>query len=100
MWISNPLVSPYFVPTFSVAAGVLGGAFVALLLAMRGNLARLRRSVLFARWRVWAVIAPLYGLAVVGGPLALLLLVELLVWQGLREYAALAGLPPAYRRGL
>jgi phosphatidate cytidylyltransferase len=55
---------------------------------------------LFARWKVWAGIAPLYTLAVLGGSLPWLALVSLLVWQGLREFGRLVGLPPLYRRVL
>jgi phosphatidate cytidylyltransferase len=68
-----------------------------LVLARRGRLRQLRRDVLFQRWAVWAAIAPLYSLAVLSGPLAMLLLVSLLVGQALREYAGLVELPPLYR---
>ena len=95
--ISNPLASPLFEPTARVL-GVLLGVSLVLLMLLRGR--RMRDpwgDVLFRRWVVWAAIAPLYSLAVLAGQLAWLLLVSLLVWQGLREYARLVGLPPLYR---
>jgi phosphatidate cytidylyltransferase len=100
MWISNPFVSPYFGPLLAVTAGILGGALLLLLALARGNPARLRRNVLFQRWRVWTIITPIYGLAVLAGALPTLLLLSALVFQGLREYAALVGLPRPYRRVL
>src|SRR5579859_1157397 len=98
MWISNPVTNPYFGPAGAVLAGVLGLGLLVLLLGVRGDLGRLRRSVLFQRWGVWAVLAPLYFLAILGGPLPTLAFLTVLVFQGLREYARLVGLPPAHAR--
>jgi phosphatidate cytidylyltransferase len=47
---------------------------------------------------VWAVIAPVYGIALLAGELTVLILVLFLVFQGMREYASLVGLPNSYRR--
>jgi phosphatidate cytidylyltransferase len=96
--ISNPLADPLFLPTASLLGGILGVGLVLLLVARRGRLAGLRQDVLLQRWAVWAIIAPLYSLAVLGGALPMLLLVSLLVGQGLREYSHLVELPPLYRR--
>jgi len=98
--LSNPLASPYLVPVLAVVLGLLGASFVLLLALARGNLQALAGNSLFRRWRVWAVIAPIYALAVMAGPLALLVLLLALTVQGLREYSALVLLPPAYRRFL
>ena len=98
--VQNPLANPLFLPTLYVAGGMLGGTLLALLLIARFDLRKLRESVLFQRWRVWAAIAPLFGLAVLGGTLPLLLLVSFLVFQGLREYAKLVKLPGAYEKVL
>lgn len=104
MLISNPLANlfanPLFFPTLYLVGGVLGGALALLLPAVRFDLRRLKASVLFQRWRVWAVIAPVYGLAVLGGDATLLLMLQLVVFQALREYAKLVGLPTIYRRVL
>lgn len=94
--ISNPLASPLFWPTARALGGILVGGLLLLLAVERGHLGALHRRVLFQRWAVWATIAPLYSLAVLSGSLAALGLVSLLVWQALREYARLVGLPPLY----
>ena len=96
MLISNPADSPYFLPTLVVVSGLLGGSLLLLLLTVRFRVQALRQSVLFKRWRVWAAIAPIYGLAVLCGQLTVLLLLTLLIVQGLREYARLVGLPRSY----
>ena len=69
MLISNPLHNPLFGPSLLVVLGLLGGALLLLVLGTRGNLARLRGSVLFRRWQVWTVIAVIYGGALLGGAL-------------------------------
>src|SRR4051794_25762669 len=97
MWISNPFASPYFLPLLAITGAILGGALLLLLVLVHGNLTRLGGNVLFRRWRVWAIITPIYGLAVLGGALPTLLFLTALVFQGLREYAALGGLPGSYR---
>lgn len=95
--LSNPLLDPLFWPTARLLGGVLGLGLLLLVVAARGRLGPLLQGTLFARWRVWAVIAPLYLLAVLSGSLLWLVLVSLLVGQGLREYSRLVGLPPLYR---
>lgn len=100
MLTSDPFANPLFVPTLRVVVGLLGGILPVLLAAVRFDLRRLRANVLFHRWRVWAIIAPIYGLAVLGGPLTTALLVSILVFQALREYSALVGLPATYKKVL
>src|SRR4051794_11606792 len=100
MLISNPFSSPLFLPTFVTVGTMLGATLVVLLIIARFDLGRLQSSVLFRRWRVWLVIAPVYGLCILGGPAPTLALLSLLVLQGLREYARLVGLPPTYARVL
>jgi predicted CDP-diglyceride synthetase/phosphatidate cytidylyltransferase len=95
--ISNPLADPLFGPTARLLGGVLILALGLLLTLRRGRLTGLRDDVLFQRWAVWAAIAPLYLLAVLSGRLPWLLLVSLVVWQALREYCRLVGLPRLYR---
>lgn len=96
MLISNPFRSPYFIPTLWVVVGFLGISLVLLLVISRFDLTALRRSSLFERWRVWAMIAPIFGLALLCGQLTTMLLVEFLVFQGLREYSGLVDMPPSY----
>ena len=98
--LSNPLASPYLVPVLWVVLGLLGTSLALLLIGVRGNVRRLAGSTLFRRWKVWAVIAPIYALAVMSGPVPLLILLLALTVQGLREYSALVALPGPYRRFL
>jgi phosphatidate cytidylyltransferase len=95
--ISNPLASPLFAPTLGVLAAVLAIGLLGLVVAERHNLRALHRGVLFQRWLVWACIAALYSLAVLSGPITLLILLTGLVVQAVREYAGLVGLPQLYR---
>lgn len=95
--IANPIADALFWPTVRVVGGLLGGALLLLLLVEWRHLGELHRRVLVQRWAVWAAIAPLFSLAVLSGPLVMLLLVTLLVGQAVREYAQLVGLPPLYR---
>lgn len=76
--------------------GILVAGLLLLLIVERRHLHELRHRTLFQRWAVWAVIAPTFSLAVLGGHLTMLLLTALIVWQGLREYARLVQLPPLY----
>lgn len=96
MLISNPIADPLFMPTAYVVLGMMGGTLLILLIITRFNLAQLGQNVLFKRWRVWAIIAPIYGLAILSGQITTMLLVSLLVFQGLREYSRLVRLPANY----
>lgn len=100
MWISNPLASPFFVPTVATFGTLLAGGLIALLATVRFRPRRLAGSVMFARWQVWVAIAFIYGLAALGGGLPLTLLVAAVSAQGLREYARLVGLPAGFGRAL
>ncbi|HEX2170885.1 MAG TPA: hypothetical protein VHL09_00365, partial [Dehalococcoidia bacterium] len=100
MWISNPLASALFVPATSVVVLVLGGSLTVIFVSAQLRLADLGRNTLFVRWRTWAVIAPVYGLAVLGGTAPTAVLVAGLSLQGLREYSRLVGLPGPFRRVL
>ena len=97
MWLSNPAASPAFLPTATSLGGLLLASLAALAAVERG---RLRQSVLLRRWATWALIAPTYVVGVLSGPLVAWLLVSALSVQALREYAALVGLQPLYRRVL
>jgi phosphatidate cytidylyltransferase len=98
--IANPFANPLFAPVAWTVGGLLALSLVALLAVARFDPARLRESVLFARWKVWAVVAPVYGLSLLSGALPATLLLMALTFQGLREYATLVGLPRTYRRVL
>jgi predicted CDP-diglyceride synthetase/phosphatidate cytidylyltransferase len=100
MLISNPTDNPLFLTTALLLGALLLGSLLALLFTVRWNLAALRQSVLFQRWRVWAIIAVTYSLALFCGTLTTLALLTFLIVQGLREYSALVALPRAYGRVL
>ena len=97
MLLENPFASPLFVPTLVRWAALLGAALLALL-ALRSRAGASADDVLLVRWRTWLVIAPIYLFAVLGGVLSSALFVMVLTFQGLREYARLVELSPAYRR--
>lgn len=97
MWVSNPFLDPLLGSFLKVVGIVLGIALVVMLILERRHLRELHRRELFKRLFSWACIAPLYSLGILSGRIAILLLVSLMVFQGLREYSALAGLPRAYR---
>jgi phosphatidate cytidylyltransferase len=99
MLISDPLASPYWWPLLGVLGSVLGGSLPALLLAGRRAGAR-SRGLLLRRWGVWAAIAPVFVLALLGGGLPLALVLALVAGQGLREYGRLVSLPPAWSGAL
>jgi phosphatidate cytidylyltransferase len=92
----NPLSDPLFWPTATVLGSILLASLLLVLIVERRHLHELPKRTLFQRWAVWAVIAPLFSLAVLGGHLTMLLLTALIVWQGLREYAMLVQLPSLY----
>src|SRR4051794_13869933 len=96
MLIANPLADPLFWPTALTAVAVLGVGLLLILIADRRHLHELPQRVLFQRWAVWAVIAPVFSLAVLSGRLPTLALTMLIVWQGLREFARLVRLPGSY----
>jgi phosphatidate cytidylyltransferase len=98
MLITNPFASPLFMPTLYTVVGMLGSTLLVLLVIARLDVRHLRSGILFRRWRVWTIIAPIYGLAILSGQLTTLALLCLLVYQGLREYSGLVGLPPGYER--
>lgn len=98
-WLANPFAHPLFLATLVRWAGLLLLALAGvLMIATRYHEGRLHDNVLFIRWRTWAFIAPIFLFGILSGTLPRLLLITGLILQGLREYANLVGLPPAYRR--
>jgi phosphatidate cytidylyltransferase len=94
----NPLASPYFLPLLALFAGLLFVTLVAILVSVRFSLARLGQSVLFERWKVWAIIALVCTFPLLSGDIPTLLLLTAMIFQGLREYTALVKLPAGYSR--
>src|SRR5436190_20265235 len=92
MLLSNPLAHPFLVPLGWTFAALFGSSLVALLLTVHGHWQMLSASVLFQRWRTWLLIAPLFSLVVLAGPLAVALFAVAAALQGTREYARLTDL--------
>lgn len=104
----NPFSSPFW-PSLALLLGMLfGSAAVALALVqllrqpqaatIPGSGAGVNYAVLWQRYRTWATIGPLFGLAALSGTLVLALLVALLSWQAGNEYARLTKLPANHQR--
>lgn len=74
----------------------LGGALGLVAFAERRHLKQMTRRVLFVRWRTWAITAPIFGGAVMGGRWAAVGFVEALTIVGLLEYARIVSLPKRY----
>jgi phosphatidate cytidylyltransferase len=98
--LSNPLTNPMALPLAIVLPALFGLAAIALLVMQVRRLAlaylgiatalpSTSDKVLWQRYLTWAIIAPLFTLAALSGPLAVALLCAFLCWQGGREYAAL-----------
>src|SRR5215212_8125625 len=98
--IGNPFQHPLFYPV-AVTLGILFAlGLLAILAAARGEVRKALSGSLFRRWQTWAIITPIYVLAVLAGPVFTLLLTLGLAVPGVREYARLVDLPPLYERVL
>src|SRR5262249_60201565 len=97
MQLSNPLAHPFLAPLAWTLAGLFGSSLMALLLTVRGQWRLLNKSVLFQRWRTWLLIAPLYSLMMLSGPLAVAIFASIIATQCAREYARLTAMPVADR---
>ena len=101
MLISNPLDNPLFRYHRPLAGhSVVRHAGRALIQVRRGIRPPCRESVLFRRWRVWAIIPSdtVWRSSAACSPRCYWS--SFLIIQGLREYARLVGLPGAYLRVL
>ena len=94
--VLNPLAQPLLGRTVVTVGTLLGVILVALCVVERHHLREAHHRTLFRRWFTWLVITPLYTLAVLSGELTVLLLISVLVFVGLREYARLVELPRLY----
>lgn len=96
----NPFADPLFEPTALRVTGLLVLAVVLILLVERRDLSRWRESVLFQRVSSWALMAPVFSISVFTGGIVALALVAFMSIQGIREFAKLVRLDPAYRWAL
>lgn len=74
----------------------LGGALGLVAIAERRHWKQMTHRVLFVRWRTWAITAPIFGGAVMGGRWAAVGFVEALTIVALLEYARIVKLPKRY----
>jgi phosphatidate cytidylyltransferase len=89
MAIFSPTSSSLFFPTLYAFGGVLSAGLTGIVAIERGRLRRIKDSTLFARWRTWAVIAPLFAAAVLSGPAPLAVLIAAASVVGVLEFARL-----------
>ncbi len=89
MMTFNPVANSLFLPTAYAFGAVLVAALGAIVAAERGQLRRMAASVLFQRWRTWVVMAPVFVLAVLAGPVATAALVAATSVVALVEYATI-----------
>jgi phosphatidate cytidylyltransferase len=97
MWMTSPLDSLLFLATVVHLGAFLGIGLVILLFVERHRLRQFCSNELFRRWRTWLMIAVIYVVGTLSGPLPMVLLVGGMTFQALREYSSLAGLPRDYR---
>ena len=92
----NPFAHPEFWPVAARIGGVLLLGLLGVLLAERKRLRTIGSSTLFLRVRSWAVIAPIFVLALFTGGVFVFLLAAFIALQGGAEYARLTGLQRRY----
>ncbi len=94
--LSNPLANPLFWLAFGTFAPLLGGGLAGIGVAKLRRRGPARDGGLLRRWLVWALIAPIFTVSVLAGPLALTALCTAIALQAIREYAALERLSGPY----
>jgi phosphatidate cytidylyltransferase len=92
MAIFNPAGNALFWPTLYAFGGVLSVGLAGIVAVERARFDRIAESVLFERWRTWAIIAPAFALAVLGGPAPLGLLIAVTSVIAAVEFASVARL--------
>ncbi|MBI2965493.1 MAG: phosphatidate cytidylyltransferase [Chloroflexi bacterium] len=90
--IASPFASPLFAPMAIALAALLAMFLVAIAISHRVRVAEIRRSVLFRRWKVWAIIAPVFSLAALAGTVPLATLIAVIASIGAWEYGRLTGI--------
>lgn len=93
----NPFDQPLFWPVAVRVLAVLALGLTGVALAVRKPPRELARSTLFLRVRTWALIAPVFLLALFSGGFLVFLLAGFVAGQGTLEYARLTRLGRPYR---
>lgn len=94
--INNPFASSLFWPVVARVVILLAVALVAVVAVERKPWHELKQTALFKRVRSWAVIAPVFMIAVFVGGIVGLAIVGYLAAQALGEYGRLVGLRRSY----
>lgn len=92
----NPFTQPNFWYVALTVASVLLIGLLGVVIAERKQLGDLTSSTLFLRVRSWAIIAPIFVLALYAGGFLVFLLAAFVALQGAAEYARLVGLHRRY----
>ena len=92
----NPLDHPDFWYVTVRVFGILALGLLGVLVAERRRLRQVVSSTLFLRVRSWAVIAPVFVLAIFSGGFLVFLLAAFIALQGAAEYGRLVGLQRRY----
>lgn len=92
----NPFTQPDVWYVASRVLGVLAVGLFVVVIAQRRHLRELPRSTLFLRVRSWAVIAPIFLLAMFVGGFLVFLLAAFVALQGAAEYGRIVGLRRRY----
>lgn len=92
----NPFDDPLLLPVVWRVAAVLLVGLMGVVLAERTPWQQLRESTLFLRVRSWAVIAPVFVLALFTGGFVVFALAAFIAVQGMREYADVTRLERRY----
>jgi phosphatidate cytidylyltransferase len=91
-----PFADPLFWPVTLRIAAVLLAGLLGVVAAERRHWRELTRRTLFLRVRSWAIIAPVFLVSVFTGGVVVFALAAFVAYQGLVEYARLAGLEGRY----
>lgn len=91
--IANPLASSLLAPIAIALASLLGLFLVAIAIAHRMQPGEVGRSVLFQRWKVWAIIAPVFSLTAMAGTVPLAALIAVVASIGAWEFGRVTGIP-------
>lgn len=85
----------YIASALVIAAGATFGAVAAAAALRRGGATP---RTLFARWLTWIVLAAVWAMTCLSGPLPVAALMTVFALLGLREFGILTGLPTRHRR--
>jgi phosphatidate cytidylyltransferase len=95
--LRNPLLAPGAAYVALLFGALIVATFLAVVVATASAARASDRPLLLRRWATWVVLATVFALACLSGPLVVALMVGLFAVVGLREYADLVELPRTHR---